>query len=112
MESQGLLNVGPALARLEGRIDNLGKTDAHHGEQTLEERMNIIEGCISILEGAHLGHSNSDAGEFKGMHGFEPSQIKGDVLQRIEGIQKKLDRIEFLLKDTKVTMSGHTALHL
>jgi hypothetical protein len=112
MQNQGLMNVGLELERVEQRLDDLGHTDAHQGEQTLEERLNIIEGGISILCGQHLGYTPSDAGEFRGAHGFEPAQVKGDVLKRLDGIQKKVDRITLLLKDAKVTMSGETALRL
>lgn len=112
MNNQGLMNVGLELERVQERLHDLGHTDAHHGEQTLEERLIVIETGISILCGQHLGYTHSDAGEFKAAHGFEPAQVKGDVLQRLDGIQKKVDRIALLLKDAKVTMSGETALKL
>ena len=112
MDNQGLVDVGPELTSLQVRLDNLGHTDAHHGEQTLEERLNMLESTIQILEGAHLGHTNSDAGEFKSMHGFEPWQIKGDLLQRMEGMQKKLDRILLLLKDKEYSVSAEDFLQM
>jgi hypothetical protein len=112
MQNQELMNVSLELQRVQQRLDDLGHTDAHQGEQTLEERLNIIEGGISILCGQHLGYTSSDAGEFKGAHGFEPVRIKGDLLERIEGIQKKIDRLLFLHKDETFTVSAETAMKL
>lgn len=108
MDNQRLENVGQELADLEVRIDKLGETDAHCGEKTLEERLNIIEGGIQILEMSHLGHTNSDEGEFKGMHGF----ISEALGKQLNGIQKKVDRIAELLKDKQFTVTGEQALKL
>jgi len=108
MPQQRLENVGQELADLETRIDKLGETDAHHDEQTLENRLDIIEGGIQILEGGHLGHTNSDANEFRGMHGFSVEALG----KQLNGMQKKLDRIAELLKDKQFTVTGERALKM
>lgn len=52
----------------------LGKTDFHTGEQTLKNRLDIIEGMLNIFCQSHMGHTNYDPVEFKEMHGFYPEK--------------------------------------
>jgi len=112
MSNQELMNIAPSYHRIEALLERLGKTDAHIGPQTLEERLNIIDGCIDILHMSHIGHTNFVDVEFEAMHGFIPSSIGGDIMKRVDGIQKKLDRLSKLFDNTKITMSGKTALEL
>lgn len=92
---------------IEKRIDNLGKTDAHTGEQTIEERLNIIEGMQDIMCSAHKGHTNYSEAEYFGMH-----ESIGKSREQLEGMQKKLDRISKLLENAKFEISGKDALKL
>lgn len=112
MSNQELMNIAPSYMRIEALIDELGKTDAHTGEQTLKYRLEIIEGCINILHMSHLGHTNTSDLEFKGMHGVLPSMTKGDLVKRVDGMQKKLDRITKLLEGAEFTITGKEALKL
>ena len=112
MRNQELVNIAPSYHRIEALLERLGKTEAHIGPQTLEERLDIIEGCIDILHMSHMGHTNFADVEFESMHGFMPSSLSGDILQRIDGIQKKLDKMSKLFENTEVTMSGKTAINL
>jgi len=100
------------LDKYASRLDNLGETDTHTGPKTLEYRLDMIEGSLDIFSMSHLGHTNTSSSEFKEMHGFEPLEIKGDILQCIEGMQKKIDRITQILEKYKITMSVKDALKL
>jgi hypothetical protein len=112
MSNQELMNIAPSYLRIENRLENLGKTDSHTGEKTLEYRLNIIEGCIDILHMSHMGHTNFADAEFKSMHGFIPIQLEGNIPQRVDGIQKKLDRITKLLENAEFTIKGKEAMKL
>ena len=112
MSNQDLLNIAPSYERMERLLDDLGKTDFHTGPKTLKQRLDIIEGCIDILHMSHLGHTNTRSEEFESMHGFEPFEIQGDLIERIEGIQKKVDRIIKVLEKIDVQMSAKTAVEL
>jgi hypothetical protein len=102
------MSIEQRIKAIEDHLIELGKTDAHTGEQTLEFRLSVMEGGIQILESQHLECNNSDEGEFKAAHGF----IVKDIMKRVDGIQKKLDRISLLLKDKEFTISGEDALRL
>ncbi len=91
---------------------DLGKSPDFYTGSTLKERLSVIEGCIDILHSAHMGHTNFDGVEFKDMHGFSPTKLKGDLLKRIDGMQKKLDLIVSLFEDMEITMTGKDALRL
>jgi len=112
MTNQELMNIAPSYQRIERLLEELGQTDMHTGHKNLKNRLDIIEGCISILHMSHLGHTNTADAEFEEMHGFRPSTLSGDILQRVDGIQKKLDKMSKLFENTEVTMSGKTALQL
>ena len=112
MSNQELQNIAPSYMRIETLLDELGKTEEHTGPKTLKYRLEMIEGCISILHMSHLGHTNFAPAEFESMHGFLPSVISGDVMHRVDGIQKKLDRITKLLEDSEFTIKGKEAMKL
>ena len=99
------------MSRIEGKFDSrfekLGKTDAHVGEQTLEFRLSIIEGCLDILHSAHKGHTNYEEVEYYGMHDNIEAQ-RG----QLDAIQKKMDRVAKLLENAKFTITGKEALKL
>jgi len=88
-------------------LESLGQTDSHIGEKTLKYRLDMIEGCLSILHSAHKGHTNYEEVEYYGMH--ERLESKRGQL---EGIQKKLDRISKLLNNTKFEISYDEAMKL
>jgi hypothetical protein len=112
MSNQELMNIAPSYMRIEALLDELGKTDNHTGPKTLKYRLEIIEGCINILHMSHMGHTNFADTEFKSMHGFIPIQLEGNIPQRIDGIQKKLDRITKLLENAQFTIKGKEAMKL
>lgn len=94
------------LDKYASKLDSLGETDAHTGPKTLENRLNLIEGMQSIFCSAHKGHTNYSEVEFLGMHGASYD------LTRLDGIQKKLDRIIKFLEKFEVKMSVKDALQL
>ena len=100
------------VSRIDARFDKLGETDHHIGKQTLEERLNIIEGGLQIFAMSHLGHTNTADAEFREMHGFTPFSLKGDIGDRIKGMQRKLDKIVNFLEKFEVTVSVKEALDL
>jgi hypothetical protein len=112
MNNQELRNIAPSYERIEKLLDDLGTSPDFYTGHTLKERLNVIEGCISILHSAHLGHTNFEDSEFQEMHGFTPFKIKGDILERINGMQKKLDLIQSIIGNVDVTISGKTALQI
>jgi len=69
MENQELLDMGARVKVLEEYLDRAGTTDFHNGAKNLETRLDVIEGCIGILQAAHRGHTNSSETEFQAMHG-------------------------------------------
>ena len=93
--------------KFDSRFEKLGKTDAHIGEQTLEFRLSIIEGCLDILHSAHKGHTNYEEAEYYGMHDNIEAQ-RG----QLDAIQKKVDRIKKLLTNAKFIITGKEALEL
>ena len=95
------------MSRIDARFEKLGQTENHTGPKTLEYRLDIIEGSISILHSAHKGHTNYSDVEYYGMH----DNIEANKGQ-LEAMQKKLDRITKLLENVEVTMSGKAALTL
>lgn len=112
MSNQELQNIAPSYMRIENLLEELGKTDSHTGEQTLKYRLDIMEGCIDILHMSHMGHTNFADAEFKSMHGFIPIQLEGNIPQRVDGIQKKLDRITKLIEGAEFTIKGKEAMKL
>jgi hypothetical protein len=97
------------LDKYANRLDSLGETDAHTGEKTLENRLNMIEGMQEIFCSAHMGHTNYSEPEFIEMHG-DISGVKFDA--QIRGMQKKIDRITKLLENFEIKMSVADALKL
>jgi len=95
------------MSRFDNRFERLGQTDTHTGPQTIEYRLEIIEGCLSILHGAHKGHTNYSQSEYYGMHD-NIEENKG----QLDAIQKKMDRITKLLENAEFTISGKQALKL
>ena len=95
------------MSRIDARFEKLGQTETHTGPKTLEYRLDIIEGNISILHSAHKGHTNYSDAEYYGMH----DNIEANKGQ-LEAMQKKLDRITKLLENAKFIMSGKDALKL
>ena len=93
--------------KFDSRFEKLGKTDAHIGEQTLEYRLNIIEGMQSIFCSAHKGHTNYEDAEYYGMHDNIEAQ-RG----QLDAIQKKMDRVTKLLENAEFTITGKEALKL
>ena len=112
MDNQGLIDIGPRFEKLFKRIENLGKTDFNEGIQTLEFRLSVIEGSIDILCGQHFGYTGSKAMEFNAAHGIQQGAMRENLLDRIEGIQKKLDRLLVLHKDETFTVSMDTAMRV
>ena len=112
MSNQELMNIAPSYLRIERLLEELGQTDMHTDSKTLKNRLNIIEGCIDILHMSHLGHTNTQNAEFEEMHGFKPFEIKGNMLERLDGIQKKLDKIIKFLAKFEVKMSVKDALEM
>ena len=112
MSNQELQNIASSYQRIEKLLYELGQTDEHTGEQTLKTRLDMIEGCISILHMSHLGHTNYEEAEFRGMHGYNPSQTDEPLKQRVDGIQKKVDRVTKLLENAEFTLCGKDALKL
>ena len=114
MRNQELCGLDMRVDILEGvvkslneLIEALGHTDAHIGEQTLAERLNIIEGMQSIFCSAHKGHTNYEEVEYYGMH--ESIESKQGQL---DAIQKKVDRVAKLLENAKFSITGKEALKL
>ena len=95
------------MSRIDGRFERLGETDTHTGPKTLEYRLEIIEGCLSILHSAHKGHTNYSATEYYGMH----DNIETNKGQ-LDAMQKKLDRITKLLENAEFKLCGKDALKL
>jgi len=95
------------MSRFDSRFEGLGQTDAHTGPKTLEYRLELIEGCLSILHGAHKGHTNYSDVEYYGMH----DNIETNKGQ-LDALQKKLDRVTKLLENAEFTISGKQALKL
>ena len=95
------------MSRIDGRFDALGETDTHTGPKTPEYRLEIIEGCLSILHSAHKGHTNYSATEYHGMH----DNIETNKGQ-LDALQKKLDRITKLLENAEFKLCGKDALKL
>jgi len=95
------------MSRVDSRFEKLGQTDTHTGPQTIEYRLGIIEGCLSILHSAHKGHTNYSDTEYYGMHD-NIEENKG----QLAALQKKLDRITKLLENAAFTISGKEALKL
>ena len=112
MSNQELQNIAPSYMRIEALLDELKTTDAHTGPKTLKYRLDMIEGCLSILHMSHLGHTNYEEVEFRGMHGYNPSETDEPLKQRVDGMQKKLDRITKLLENAEFTLKGKDALKL
>ena len=92
------------LDKYASRLDSLGETDFHVGTKTIEERLNIIEGSLGIFAMSHKGHTSYSEVEFNEMH--------GDSYKRLDGIQKKVDRIVKLLDNAKIELSFQGALKL
>ena len=107
MKNQELCGLDQRVDELESRIEQLGQTDAHTGEKTIENRLNLIEGMIDIFCSAHRGHTNYSEAEYYGMHENIESRK-----QQLDGIQKKVDRIVKLLENAKVELSFQEALKL
>ena len=105
--SQELCGLDKRVDDIEALLTLLGKTDAHIGEQTLEFRLSIIEGCLDILHSAHKGHTNYDEVEYYGMHDNIEAQ-RG----QLDAIQKKMDRVTKLLENAEFIISGKEALKL
>jgi len=105
--SQELCGLDKRVDDIEALLTLLGKTDAHIGEQTLEFRLSIIEGCLDILHSAHKGHTNYEEAEYYAMHDNIEAQ-RG----QLDAIQKKLDRIKKLLTNAKFSITGKEALEL
>lgn len=95
------------MSRVDSRFEKLGQTDTHTGPKTLEYRLEIIEGCLSILHSAHKGHTNFSETEYYGMH----DNIETNKGQ-LDALQKKLDKITKLLENAEFTISGKQALKL
>lgn len=112
MSNQELQNIAPSYMRIEALLDELGKTEEHTGPKTLKYRLEMIEGCISILHMSHIGHTNYSEPEFRGMHGYNPSQTEENLRERVDGMQTKLDRITKLLEDAEFTIKGKEAMKL
>ena len=112
MSNQELMNIAPSYERIERLLEELGQTDSHTGHKSLKNRLDIIEGCLDILHMSHLGHTNTQNVEFEEMHGFKPFEIKGNMLERLEGIQKKLDKIVKFLEKFEIKMSVKDALEM
>ena len=112
MSNQELMNIAPSYERIERLLEELGQTDSHTGHKSLKNRLDIIEGCLDILHMSHLGHTNTAEAEFEEMHGFKPFAIKGNMLERLEGIQKKLDKIVKFLEKFEIKMSVKDALEM
>lgn len=103
---QELCGLDKRVDVLELRLTNLGKTDAHIGEQTLEYRLSIIEGMLDIFSSAHKGHTSYSETEYYSMHEKNVSN------EQVKGMQKKLDRICKLLENAEFTISGKEAMKL
>ena len=112
MSNQELQNIAPSYMRIEALLEELGKTDSHTGPKTLKYRLDMIEGCLSILHMLHLGHTNYEEVEFRGRHGYNPSETDEPLKQRVDGMQKKLDRVTKLLENAEFTLKGKEALKL
>ena len=112
MSNQELQNIAPSYERIEAILEEVKETDAHTGPQTLKYRLEMIEGCLSILNMSHIGHTNYSEVEFRGMHGYNPSQTDEDLRQQVDGMQKKLDRITKLLENAEFKITGKEALKL
>ena len=112
MSNQELQNIAPSYERIEKILYEVSQTEEHTGPQTLKYRLEMIEGCISILHSSHLGHTNYAKAEFIGMHGYNPSQTDEQLKQRVDGMQKKLDRVTKLLENAEFTLKGKEALKL
>ena len=112
MSNQELQNIAPSYNRIEAILEEVKHTDTHTGPQTLKYRLDMIEGCLSILHEAHMGHTNYSEIEFRGMHGYNPSQTDEQLRERVDGMQKKLDRVTKLLENAKFTISGKEAIKL
>jgi len=95
------------MSRIDGRFESLGQTDTHTGPQTIEYRLEIIEGCLSILHSAHKGHTNYSDAEYYGMH----DNIETNKGQ-LDALQKKLDRVTKLLENAEFKITGKDALKL
>ena len=105
--NQELCGLDKRVDDIEALFTLLGKTDTHVGEQTLEFRLNIIEGMQSIFCSAHKGHTNYEEAEYYGMHDNIEAQ-RG----QLQAIQKKIDRVQKLLENAKFEISGAEALKL
>jgi len=105
--NQELCGLDKRVDDIEALLTLLGKTDAHIGEQTLEFRLNIIEGCLDIFHSAHKGHTNYSEAEYFAMHDNIEAQ-RG----QLDAIQKKMDRVTKLLENAEFTISGKEAMKL
>ena len=112
MSNQYLQNIAPSYMRIETLLDEVKDTDFHTGPKTLKYRLEMIEGCLNILHEAHMGHTNYSEIEFRGMHGYNPSQTDEKLRERVDGMQKKLDRITKLLENAEFTITGKEALKI
>ena len=104
--NQELCDLDKRVDELERLIKRLGQTNSHIGEQTIENRLNMIEGMQDIFCSAHRGHTNFSESEYYDMHDKNISN------EKVEGIQKKLDRIAKLLENAQFTITGKEALKL
>ena len=105
--NQELCGLDVRVDVIEELLTRLGKTDAHIGEQTLEFRLSIIEGCLNIIHSAHKGHTNYSEIEYYGMHENIESKKK-----QLDAIQTKIDRVTKLLENAKFTITGKEAMKL
>ena len=112
MSNQELQNIAPSYERIERILEEVKETDAHTGPKTLKYRLDMIEGSLSIFAMSHIGHTNYAEAEFIGMHGYNPSQTDEELRQRVDGMQKKLDRLTKLLENAEFTITGKEALKL
>ena len=99
--------VDRVMSRIEGRFDRLGETNSHIGPKTPEYRLEMIEGCLSILHSAHKGHTNYSDVEYYGMH----DNIETNKGQ-LDALQKKLDKITTLIANAEFKLCGKDALKL
>ena len=112
MQNQELMNIAPSYERIERILEEAKTTDSHTGPQTLSYRLDMIEGCLAIFAMSHIGHTTYEEVEFRSMHGYNPSETDETLRTKVDGMQKKLDRIHKLLENAEFTITGKEALKL
>ncbi|MBD3405688.1 MAG: hypothetical protein GF411_06100 [Candidatus Lokiarchaeota archaeon] len=100
-----------AIQYFESKMRELGKTDSHTGEQTLENRLSIIEGGLTILYDSHLNTTGSKHAEFENMHGSmsEVGEIPYMMVD-ISKLEKLVDRLSTQVKGIQDKTDGIFAL--